>query len=66
MKLTQKHLDIIKKASHRASISIANLSEDLPYKEHVVRRALEELLRHEYLHRSIFVDFYRLGFTSDR
>jgi DNA-binding Lrp family transcriptional regulator len=63
-KLSQVQADILKCVLHRASCSVDEISKLMPYKPHVVRRCLEKLRDTKTLRKSIFCNFYKLGYVS--
>jgi DNA-binding Lrp family transcriptional regulator len=63
-KLSQVQADILKCVLHRASCSVDEISKLVPYKPHVIRRCLEQLRDAKALRKSIFCNFYKLGYVS--
>jgi len=63
MKLLQVHRDVIRCISHRATLSVHELGTLLPYKAHVIRRSLDQLLEKKVIKKSVMCNFYRLGYT---
>lgn len=65
MVLSKTQRDIIRCVLHRGALSAEKLSALVPYKPHVIRRCLAQLIEEQVIRKTIFCNVYRLGFTPN-